>query len=283
MNLRLAYSTNAYLRFGIDDAIDRIAALGYRGIELMADAPHIWPADATPDRIDAVRAALDRRGLSISNVNAFMMNKIGDPRQPYWHPSWIEPDRAYRRVRIDHTRAALSLARRMGAPHVTTEPGGPVEAGSTYAAAMKLFVEMLKPVVEHAERERVPLLIEPEPGLLIERFEQYVEVADRIDSPFLGLNFDIGHAYCAGEDPERWIPLVAPHTRHYHIEDIAASRVHRHLVPGDGAIDFATVLRAIEQTGYAGWLTVELYPFVDDPDGAGRTAMQHLDEIAAGL
>ena len=68
------------------------------------------------------------------------------------------------------------------------------------------------------------LLIEPEPGLLIERFEQYLEFAGRIDSPWLGLNFDIGHAFCVGEEPQDWIARMAPHTRHYHIEDIAATR-----------------------------------------------------------
>jgi sugar phosphate isomerase/epimerase len=66
------------------------------------------------------------------------------------------------------------------------------------------------------------LLIEPEPGLLIERFEQYLEFAGRIDSPWIGLNFDIGHAYCVGEDPQDWIARMAPHTKHYHVEDIPA-------------------------------------------------------------
>jgi sugar phosphate isomerase/epimerase len=66
---------------------------------------------------------------------------------------------------------------------------------------------------------------------------------------------------------------MAGHTRHYHLEDIAATRVHHHLVPGTGAIDFPEVIQAIRETGYEGWLTVELYPFVEDPDGAARDAL----------
>lgn len=283
MNLRLAYSTNAYLRVDLIEALRRIAALGYRGVELMADTPHLWPADTTPHRLDEVRADLVRLGLTISNINAFMMNKIGDKRQPYWHPSWIEPNAAYRQIRVDHTKAALTMARQLGAPNITTEPGGPIGAGQSYRQAMDLFVEMLMPVVAHAEREGVRLLVEPEPGLLIERFEQYEELADRIDSPYLGLNFDVGHAYCVGQEPAEWIDRMARHTRHYHLEDIAATRVHQHLVPGKGAIDFSATLRAIHATGYSGWLTVELYPYVDDPDGAGREAKAHLEKIAAEL
>lgn len=283
MNLRLAYSSNAYMRFDIDTALARIAALGYRGVELMADTPHLWPADTSAAKIDAVRKTLDRHGLTISNINAFMMNKIGDPRQRYWHPSWIEPDVEYRRIRTEHTRAALTMARQLGAPCITTEPGGPLSPGQSFAAAMDLFIKELEAIVEHAERERVRMLIEPEPGLLIERFEQYLELRERIDSPWLDLNFDIGHAYCVGQEPAEWIPKMAAHTRHYHVEDIAASRVHHHLVPGTGAIDFRATLAALRDSNYDGWVTVELYPFIDDPDAAGRAAHAHLTAIAEGL
>jgi len=271
------------MRFGVEEALRRIADLGYEGVELMADTPHLWPADTSKSQIDGVRGLLDELGLTISNINAFMMNKIGDARQPYWHPSWIESDVDYRLVRIQHTRAALTMARHLGAPHITTEPGGPIEGDMGYAGAMDMFVEAFRPVVEHAEREEVPILVEPEPELLIERFDQYVELAERIDSPYLGLNFDIGHAFCVGDDPQDWVAPMANHTRHYHVEDIAADRVHHHLVPGTGAIDFAATLRAIRATGYDGWLTMELYPFVDDPDAAGRAAKTHLETVAASL
>ena len=100
MTLNLAYSCNAYMHCSAVDAVSRIAALAYRGVELMADVPHLWPADATAAEIDAVREAIDAHDLSISNLNAFMMNKIGDARQPYWHPSWIEPDADYAAVRV---------------------------------------------------------------------------------------------------------------------------------------------------------------------------------------
>jgi sugar phosphate isomerase/epimerase len=134
------------------------------------------------------------------------------------------------------------------------------------------------PCVEVAETLGVPILIEPEPGLLIERFDQYLDFTGRIDSPMIGLNFDIGHAYCVGEDPEHWVAKMADHTRHYHLEDIAATRVHQHLVPGRGAIDFPATLTAIQKTGYRGWLTIELYPYVESPDIAAVEAKQYLTE-----
>ncbi len=59
------------------------------------------------------------------------------------------------------------------------------------------------------------------------------------------------------------------------------ARVHHHLVPGTGAIDFAEVVAAIRRTGYDGWLTVELYPYIDDPDAAARRALNVLRPLIA--
>src|SRR5215216_3349709 len=206
--MQLAFSTNAYLHHSFADAVTRLAKIGYRGVEVMADVPHAWPAYLLPEQKQGLRDALAENNLAISNVNSFMMHAVNDRRQKYWHPSWIEPDPHYRQVRIDHTMRALTLAKELGAKQITTEPGGPLE-GRPWSACLKLFVEMLKPVVEHAEKEGVLLLVEPEPGLLIETADQFLELMQYIDSPAVGLNFDIGHSYCVSDDPATTIPRVA--------------------------------------------------------------------------
>jgi sugar phosphate isomerase/epimerase len=280
---KLAFSTNAYLRFSFAEAVRRLAAIGYTGVEIMADVPHAWPAFMLDEQKQAIRDSLHKNNLAISNINAFMMHAINDPRQRYWHPSWIEPDRHYRQIRIDHTTRALTLAKELGAPCITTEPGGPVEPGASWSAALKLFAEGLKPVLDHAEKEGVLLLVEPEPGLLIETCDQYLELMRHLDSPAVGMNFDIGHAYCVGDEPATSIARVAKHIRHFHLEDIAATQVHHHLIPGEGAIDFAATLRAIRAINYQGWVTIELYPYVNDPDEAATLALQRITHILATL
>ena len=133
--MQLAFSSNAYLNYPLEETVARIAALGYRGMELLADVPHAWPAGLLPERRREIRACLDRHGMTISNINGFMMNAVADPRQPYWHPSWIEPDRHYRAIRREHTKRALQLAKDLGGPSIQTEPGGPLEEGQSWQAA----------------------------------------------------------------------------------------------------------------------------------------------------
>ncbi len=277
--MKLAFSSNAYMHFSIEDTIEKIASLGYRGIEVLADVPHAWPAGLLPERRESILAALDRHGLTISNVNAFMMNAVADPRQPYWHPGWTDPDPHYRAIRREHTKRAIQLAKDIGAPHITTEPGGFLTEEQTWEQAAQIFYEELMPCVELAESLGVKILIEPEPELMIETFAQFLEFRGRIGSDMVGLNFDIGHAYCVGEDPQEWVERMADHTVHYHFEDIAASRVHQHLIPGHGAIDFLATLQAIQRTNYQDWVTVELYPYIDDPDAAAREARDYLSRM----
>jgi sugar phosphate isomerase/epimerase len=281
--MKLAFSSNAYMHFSIEDTIAKIAELGYTGIEILADVPHAWPAGLLAERKDSIRRALEKHKLAISNINAFMMNAVADPRQPYWHPGWTDPDPHYRAIRREHTKRALRLAAELGAPNITTEPGGLLTKEQTWQDAAKTFYDELMPCVEVAEQVKVKLLIEPEPQLFIETFGQYLQFMQRIKSPWVGLNFDIGHAYCVGEDPQHWIAKMRSHTVHYHFEDIAATRVHKHLIPGQGAIDFSATLLEIKQSGYRGWITVELYPYIEDPDNAAREARRYLTGLLQKL
>ncbi len=274
--MKLAFSSNAYMHFSIEDTIRKIAELGYSGIEVLADVPHAWPAGLLEERKQSIREHLEKHNVVISNINAFMMNAVADPRQPYWHPGWTDPDPHYRAIRREHTKRSLQLAKDIGAPNITTEPGGHLTADQTWDEAANIFYEELMPCVELAEELEIELLIEPEPELMIERFDQYTDFIDRIDSPIVGLNFDIGHAYCVSEDPQDWVEKMASHTKHYHFEDIADTRVHQHLIPGHGAVDFEATLAAIQRTGYDGWVTVELYPYIDNPDDAAREAHSYL-------
>lgn len=279
--MKLAFSTNAYLRYPFAEAVSSLAKIGYAGVEIMADVPHAWPAYLLPAQKQAIRNSLKENRVAISNINAFMMHAIDDLRQKYWHPSWIEPDLHYRRIRVEHTKKALTMAKELGARCVTTEPGGPLAPGQSFSEGLEIFARELAPVLDHAEREGILLLVEPEPGLLLETVDQYLELRKLLRSPAMGLNFDIGHSYCVSEDPAEAIKKAASHIKHFHLEDISASRVHHHLVPGDGAIDFGPVIQSIKAIGYDDWITVELYPYADNPNEAATTAFERVSKMLA--
>jgi sugar phosphate isomerase/epimerase len=131
----------------------------------------------------------------------------------------------------------------------------------------------------------VKVLVEPEPGLLMENAGQFRTFIREVRSPAVGLNFDVGHFFCAGEDPSVVFEELFEWVGHVHLEDIAASRVHNHLIPGRGAIRLLDVLRTMVRLGYRGHISLELYPYVDMPEEAGRESLEYLRPIfrEAGL
>ena len=237
--LQSAFSTNAFTKCSAEEAIASIAEAGYEGVELMLDAPHLFPADATPEKVDSIRKAAAAAGLTFSNANAFPMSAVGDT----WNPSWIDPDPEVRTQRIRHTADALRIAGDLGIPNISTEPGGQLSHGMTRARAMEYFRLGLQMVYPLARELEVTVLIEPEPNLLLERVDDFLEFIGTVPHGQVALNFDIGHFYCVGEDPAEQFRVLRQYAKHVHFEDIAASREHRHLLPGAGAIDLPGVVR----------------------------------------
>ena len=99
---------------------------------------------------------------------------------------------------------------------------------------------------------------------------------NRVDSDFVKLNFDIGHFFCVKEDPAELVLKLEHYIEHVHLEDISKDRVHNHLIPGRGSIDFQKILTNLEKIGYEGFITVELYPYLKEPEKAAREALNHL-------
>ena len=77
--------------------------------------------------------------------------------------------------------------------------------------------------------------------------------------------------------------LVLLNARAGALIDIGADRVHKHLIPGHGVIDLSATLSAIAASGYDGWVTVELYPYVDRPQDAAREAYSYVTGLLGQL
>src|SRR5882672_11294465 len=116
--IRLAFSTNAFKKNTLTDAVDAIAGIGYAGVEIMADVPHAYPARFGASEQASLKRQLADRKSVVSNINAFTLFACGDT----YHPTWIEDDTKLRQTRIDHTIASIKLAHEMGAKTVSLQP-----------------------------------------------------------------------------------------------------------------------------------------------------------------
>lgn len=273
--INLAFSTNAFKKNTLEEAIEQIARIGYRGVEIMADVPHAYPRDMDDARIARVKGTIAELGMKVSNVNAFTLFGAGDT----YHPTWIEDDPAKRQARVDHTLTCMEMARKLGSQTISLQPGGPlIGTTMTRKEASDRFADGLFRVIPAAKSAGMVLAVEPEPGLLIETAQEYWDFKQAYfaDEPQVRMNCDIGHLYCVGDEPADVIRTMPQEIAHVHLEDIGKNRVHQHLTPGKGAIDFPSIFAALGDIGYGGWVTVELYPYETTAAGVAKAAWEHL-------
>ena len=270
----LGYSTNAFVKFSVFEAVEKIGRLGFRGVEIMCDRPHLYPPDYDRENLTRLKTLIGDQGLKVTNLNSFTLFAVGDT----YLPSWIEPQEERREMRIQHTLQCLKVADFFGCKNISVPPGGPVGEISR-EKAMALFHRGLERVAPLAQKLDIKILVEPEPELLMENSREFKEFILDVKSPAIGLNFDIGHFFCAGEDPGAAFEELFEWIGHVHLEDIAASRAHNHLILGHGAIQFQKVFKTMISLGYEGDVTLELYPYVNTPEDAGRESLEYLKTL----
>jgi len=274
--MRLAFSTNAFTRFSLSEALRGIRAAGFAGAEILADVPHAYPGTLLPGDGEHVAAEVRRLGLLVSNVNvncSFGYWRDAPP-EPYFEPSLISPVERHREDRIELIGKAMEFARAIGAANISITSGRTLGAMTPTRAAGQLE-ESLGRVLALADQHQVNVGIECEPGLFLEYVNELREWIDRMAHPRLGANLDIGHCQVIGESIPEAIELLGDRIWNLHVEDIPG-RKHYHMIPGEGTISWEPVVAALRRIDYRRFLTVELYTHTDEPGIAAQKSFGFL-------
>jgi protein FrlC len=275
--MKLAFSTNAYTRHSLTDALRGISAAGFEGVEILADEPHAYPGRIDDAFTASVRRTLDETGLAVSNINcncSFGYWKDAPP-EPYFEPSLISPNPKHRRDRSELILKTLEFARGVGAANVSITSGRCL-GGMPPDRAARQFAESIGPLLERADALGVNIGIECEPGLYMEYISELCEWIDRLGHPRFGANLDIGHSVVIGEEIPVVVELLRGRIWNLHVEDLPG-RKHYHMIPGEGTgVDWAALRDALRDVHYDRFLTVELYTHTERPQEAAEKSFAFL-------
>jgi sugar phosphate isomerase/epimerase len=270
------YNTNGFAHHRLEDALRILADLGYGSVAITLDHYALNPYDPElPRQLPAVRELLQQLRLRavIETGARFLL----DP----WHkhqPTLITAKSDRREHRLDFLFRAIDIAHELGADAVSFWSGAPTEDAPA-EVLMDRLVNACRRLCDRALERQVRLAFEPEPGMFIDTMARFAELHERLPHPQLGLTIDIGHLHCLGELP------IADHLRRWqrllwnvHIEDMRRG-VHDHLMFGEGEIDFAGVLAALDDIGYSGGVYVELSRHSHDAVNTARRALAFLQTV----
>ncbi|HWE04509.1 MAG TPA: sugar phosphate isomerase/epimerase family protein [Tepidisphaeraceae bacterium] len=276
--MKLAFSTNAYTRFPLLEALHDIKHAGFAGVEILADVPHAYPPLITAQLTASVVKALETTGLSVSNVNcncSFGYWKHAPP-EPYFEPSLISPIARYRADRSAMIMTTLDFAKRIGARNISITSGRTLGGMPPDKAAVQ-FAESMRPILDHADKLGIDVGVECEPGLFLEYIAELRDWIDRLGHSRFGANLDIGHSVVIGESISEVVAMVNGRIWNMHVEDLPG-RKHYHMIPGEGTLDWDSLKLALEKIQYDRFLTVELYTHTENPREAAEKSFAFLSK-----
>jgi L-ribulose-5-phosphate 3-epimerase len=249
----LGYGTNGFANHRLDDALAVIADLGYTAVALTLDHAHLDPfARDLAAQVRRVAARLSELGLRC--VVETGARYLLDARRKH-RPTLVDDEPARR---IEFVQRAVAIAADLGAECVSFW-SGVRPATVDPATAWGRLTAGVAAVLEEAERRDVVLGFEPEPGMLVQHLSEAMRLRERLGAPArLGITLDVGH--CVAVEPvdaAECVRTAAGLLVNVQLDDMRRG-VHEHLPFGEGELDLARTLAALDETGYAGVAAVEL-------------------------
>lgn len=281
--MKLCFNTSAYGWHDLDYALEQIAGYGYWGVELMAERPHAFPADFDEARRTHTKKKLEDLNLHPVSILSSHCDAWGYSKM--FEPSFINKDPKIRAERIRLTKEVIDLAADIGCPHIQTAAGIIANAGFPLPkAAWSNLIGSMEAMADYCKSKNVRLSIEAEPATLVESTIDMARLMKDLNSPWIGLTYDVGHVAVLGDDLVKSIDLLHEHIFNLHIEDICG-RTHLHLIPGEGlgTLNLERILKELHEVGYEGTVTCDLYSQVEDPNYAAKKSYEYLAPIMDAL
>lgn len=241
--------------------VAKIAGWGYEGVELAIRDPRLVDGNEL---------------LRIVTEHGLMVPAIGTGQA--WGEeglSFTDPDPSVRAAAIERTQVHVPFAAQTGATIIIGLLRGIVRPGVEQAQAMDWLVNALRQCCAAARPHGVRLALEPicrYETTLVNNAAQGLDLIERVGADNLGLLLDTFHMNIEEPVIEESIRACGQRIFHFHVAD--SNRWY----PGAGHLDFESILKALADSGYQGFVSGEFMP-LPDADTAAQRGITHLRQL----
>jgi inosose dehydratase len=246
-------------------AIDDIAAVGFRGIQLRSNCIAEFGSPA------AVRDLLSQHELK------FVALSSGDLQSDSANARWSIAEHA------EHAKF-LRDASGLYLQIIDNRPKGRIATPADFKQLGKALTELGKRTADFG----IPLGYHNHMGSLGERPEELDQVMTDADPRYVKLELDIAHYFQGGGDPVKAIEKYSDCLVFVHIKDVErftpgkdAEHSYRFVELGQGLVDLPAVFEALHKINFRGWAIVELDAVPDNarsPKEAAAANKEYLQE-----
>jgi protein FrlC len=253
--------------YPLEEVIKRISGMGYDAIEIGCASPHAWPDYLSAGRRKEVLTCLRNHNLKVSSM---LPAPGGGPGN---NPS--APSKEEREFTVKHYKDVIRLAHEWECPTVIWIAGWMVY-GTKQTEAWNYSLEGLVECARYAKDLGITLAIEPTPtdSNLIETADDAMLLSEQSGESNVKVMFDTFHAFYRSEVPSDYVYRMKDKLQHVHLSD------NDRLPPGQGSGNFDSVLKALKEIDYQGYLTMEVgfHTRKADPDWYAAASIKYLKQ-----
>lgn len=248
-------STHLYHDARLDrDHLVEIAAHGFEAVEVFATRTHVDYHDAAT--LTALAGHMRDAGLHAHSVHAPITESL---KSGVWGPAYslATADEGARQLAVDETLAALRAAAALEAGFLVVHLGVPlVQRPDGRDNRRDAALKSLETLYRAASPLGVRLALEVIPNPISDADALVEVIEDELDATDIGICLDSGHAFLMGDLVDA-IEAVSGHLVTTHLHD-NRRKSDDHLVPFEGAIDWAEATMTLQKVGYEGVWMFEL-------------------------
>jgi len=243
-----------------------MAEAGYTGIEVAPFTISLDLASVPVSVFEEMKNEAARNGLEVIGLHWMLAKTTG--------LYLTSPDAAIRRKTIEYLRLLARVCRHLGGQIMVF--GSPMQRnllpGVTREQAADFAVEVFQEVTDTFAEQQVTLCLEPltlKETNFINTCDEAMEIIQRVDHPTIMLHQDV--KAMLGAETESVPSLINRHKnfcKHFHVNDTNL------LGPGMGETDYHLILKALIESQYKGWVSVEVF---DYKPGAQHIAVQSIE------
>ncbi len=260
----------------IEERIERISRInGISGLEM------IYPADFEPG-VESLAEIIREKGLECAIVG---VDLTGDPIWQFG--SFSSPDFEVRSRAVELTLRTIEAADALEAPAINIWPG---EDGYDYPfqvdyrARWERFKSCIVEIASQRKDKRICLEYkprEPRARSLIATAASAALMCNEIGLDNVGVTIDVGHALQAGENIAESLSMLSALgiLYHVHLNDNYGSWDDDMMVGSVRLIEFLEMLYYLRTISYEGWLSIDVYPYREDPAHVVEGSIRILDKL----
>jgi sugar phosphate isomerase/epimerase len=249
-----------------------VAGLGYQGLEVAPFTLAGLITEVSPERRRELRRQAEDCGLALLGLHWLLAKTEGF--------QLTSADAGVRQRTADYlvelARCCKDLGGDLmvfGSPAQRRVPAGATRAQAT-DYALDTFRRAAAGIADSGVRVCLEPLSPPEADFL-NTAREAVGLMERLGQPNFRLHLDV-KAMCTDEAPApELIRRHAAVTGHFHANDPNLRG------PGFGATDFVPIFRALKESGYKGWVSVEVFDYSPDPETIARESLRYMKECEA--